>query len=338
MMRRGMAGTFGSGMAPPPQRQEMGAQGQAPLGAPAGVRPVQPPRPGGGAPPPTELPPGAIPVGVGDPRLQAGGHMGSDGRGRTGGYYRPDAGDDAADYYLEKPGFNTFDPTAGAHALDPRLVAAMSAMGMDANDLRQRHRFEAMFDPRMATMAARAGANVPFSADMAGLAPQLRNLLLGNAQKQMTGDRLKAALLDGSLTARGGPSQGSVGNLSPQQAPMASIQDVIAQRQRFADRAGLEAPPDRRVERTQPVPRTAPPGEMDKRQGQRDARRTDTQQTVAGKQLAGMQGETGKVVEIRGRKYRKNKNGAWVDVTDPNARERVTNVQGKALPGKKKAA
>ena len=63
----------------------------------------------------------------------------------------------------------------------------------------------------------------------------------------------------------------------------------------------------------------------------------DAQQSEAGKQLKGKTGETGKIIKIGGRTYRLNKNGSWVDWTDPKNRERVTTKGAKSeLVGRKK--
>jgi len=64
---------------------------------------------------------------------------------------------------------------------------------------------------------------------------------------------------------------------------------------------------------------------------------TDRDQSAAGNQLKGQTGEKGKIIKIGGRTYKLNKNGAWVDWTDPKNRERVTTKGAKkSLSGKKK--
>lgn len=68
-----------------------------------------------------------------------------------------------------------------------------------------------------------------------------------------------------------------------------------------------------------------------------NAELVDQAQTEAGKQLKGQTGEAGKIIKIGGRTYRLNKNGSWVDWTDPKNRERVTTKGAKSeLVGRKK--
>jgi len=63
------------------------------------------------------------------------------------------------------------------------------------------------------------------------------------------------------------------------------------------------------------------------------AQQTSLQQTLAGKKQA----RAGDSFTQDGRTYRMNEQGAWVDVTDPNARVRVTNRAGGFLTDEQRA-
>lgn len=359
-MRGGMAGALGGRGIPQPPTG-LGGTATAGRGTPP---PTPGPRPDASGNYPG-LPPGAIPVGAGDPRLQPGGHD-----GRTGGYYRPDAGQRAADYYLEDPTWDQqFQPGYAANieaqdrarALqDPMAKYAMQYFGVKPEQYTPalKRQLMAALDPRYAGMYERAssgGFNTqPINLTDPRLPAALKDTFLKTRAKGMWKDDLLGRLQRGEVESTGGaPGSGTLPQVLDGSKPSDFVDDY--RRQRAKQYQDLGAPVPRKPPAAAPTPTpatTPPPGPgpqqtpEQKRQAERkqkqESRKADPLQKQAGQELQGKAGKTGDKVVLQGRTYRRNKNGAWVDVTDPENRERVTTkAAGKALPGgkaKKKAA
>lgn len=216
--------------------------------------------------------------------------------------------------------------------INPAMVNAMRGLGMDPNDFAAQQRFKAMVDPRFALWAAsaRPDIDIPFNAALSDIDPQLKDILLGRMQKEITKRRILDALASGEIQAHGGPRQGTVPSVPPGSVPEATIADALAQRARIAEAirgiqnqtgGGYRPSPAPAPAGSPPAPPAAPPsGGLDPNLRAR----------------FGAIGTPGAVVDYNGRKYRLNKNGAWVDITDPQRRQRVTGRGGRELTPKAK--